>query len=305
MQPKMWRFGSILLLIALILGPKPLLANPCVAGRVDGRNLIPEGDQSSIRIARETLELRLTTTKDSDGEDLVGVEKKQFTIDYLFVNKGKAKTVVMGFPIVFPGSTGVKNFAVRGRGVRGRVAPTVGTYQGWTKRSDLHWCEKITLKQLRQHLSRGRKKMFRVHPEGIEVTHHFPDMAPDEPREKTLMGWYFWKQHFGSGKNKLRVSYTMDAGGLCRTCYILRTSRYWGSGKIGTLKVKLRIDRPKFLKHFKLVLGKAAKKYIRVVSPQRIKAHKKNKARGVLQWRFKNFQANRDLFFESEPCGEG
>jgi hypothetical protein len=295
-------------LLVVLATPSQAAANPCAAARVDGRSLLTAGPQRGIRIAREAIQIRIATDKDPGSEQVVALSKR-FDIDYTFVNRGAAREVVMGFPVVVPlvalgeNKPPLKGFTVSGDGVGVRVGPKQASFTRWTRRAVLHWCEGFALKQLRKQLRAGKRKTFRFDKEAIQLLPR--DASGDIDGDREVIGWYFWRQRFRKGTTRLKVGYTMKGGGLCQTTYVLRTAKLWGAGVIGELSITLTVDAPRQLKGFSAKLGRLPKRRLglrraKVVKPTRVEPRK-----GRMTWRFRRFVADRDFMIESQPCGEG
>jgi hypothetical protein len=327
---------SLLVLLALASADRAV-ANPCAAARIDGRSLLTAGPQRGIRIAEEAIRIHITTIKDG-GQDIIGAKTKRFDIAYTFVNKGPAREVVMGFPVVVPlvalgrdeKAPPLAGFKVSGDGVGRRVGPKAATFTRWTRRAVLHWCERFAIKKLRKAMRAGRRKTYRFDREAIHL------LPRDEDGDREVIGWYFWRQRFEKGETRLRVGYTMRGGGLCQTTYILRTARLWGGGVIGKLSISLTVADPRQLKRFSAKLGQLRPRRLGLrrgaQAPQQAQqaaagGRKAGAGRGVPSrrrpiketikpqtivpaegrktWRFSRFKANRDLMIESRPCWEG
>jgi hypothetical protein len=295
-------------LLVVLTTPNQAAANPCAAARVDGRSLLTAGPQRGIRIAKEAIRIRIATDKDSGSEQVAALSKR-FDIDYTFVNRGASREVVMGFPVVVPlvalgeSKPPLKGFTVSGDGVGARVGPKQASFTRWTRRAVLHWCEGFALKQLRQQIRAGKRKTFRFDKGAIQLLPR--DENGDVDGDREVIGWYFWRQRFRRGKTRLKVGYTMQAGGLCQTTYVLRTAKLWGRGVIGELSITLTVDNPKRLKGFSARLGQLPKRRLGLRGARRVKPARVEPRKGRMTWRFKRFSADRDFMIESKPCGEG
>ncbi len=290
---------------------RPIRANPCAAAQFAGRNVLPGGKMSGIHIVDEKITIDATITEGVDKDPYV--KAVQVTVDYVFNNRSKPRHVMMGFPIGTYYDPGEKNepissFKVTGKGVGSRVNPEVTVMRRLAPRSVLGFCEEgaLPLVKLMRNAPKGTKY---IRPQKHTIGKYDPELEQVE----YLVGWYFWRQHFGKGKSRIRVTYSQNMNpNPCAINYVLRTSQYWGRGRIGRLLITLRQKDAKQFVPFKAEMGSIATlKELRSRprkkrrAPALIKPTKIDKTHRIMEWTFKNFRPETDLLLHIPGCTSG
>jgi len=197
----------LLTLAACVVAPD-VRANPCPCREqwVAGRQLYVGEQQKDVRIESEELVFRVQRPTMWIHEAVVEV-----SADYLFVNRGGERELVIGFPIgeVHEIEGEISSFQVRGDGVGARVVPDATAQQPW---------------------------VAAAHPSECEF-----EAKEDGYREGN--DWFLWKQSLRPGQSRVRVRYLQRwfvQDGEMTAHYVLRTAARWGDGRIGKLRIELR-----------------------------------------------------------------
>jgi hypothetical protein len=183
-------------------------ANPCPCREqwVAGRHLYVAAPQKNVRIESEALLFQVQRPTSWLRHVVVEV-----TVDYLLVNRGGARELVIGFPVgeVHEVEGEISSFQVHGDGVGPRVMPDASEQKVWVAGARPAECE--------------------------------GDTTTDAYREG--YDWFLWTQTLRPGPNRLRVRYLQRwfvQDGEVTVHYVLRTADHWGNGRIGQLHVELR-----------------------------------------------------------------
>jgi len=188
--------------------PHVARANPCPCRDqwTAGRHLYAASPQKDVRIEDEALVFRVQRPTGFIHHIVVEV-----TADYMLVNGGKARDLVIGFPIGGPNSAEgkISSFQVGGDGVGTRVVLGAPEQMDWVGKALPAECEG-------------------------DATY---------AGAAQLYDWFTWKQTLRAGRNRLHVRYLQRwfvTDGEMTFQYVLRTARAWGDGHIGNLHVELR-----------------------------------------------------------------
>jgi hypothetical protein len=200
---------AVLLVLAACGAARIARANPCpcLEQWVAGRHVYVGEAQRDVRMESEALVFRVQ-------RPLMWTEKVvvEVSADYLFVNRGAARELVIGFPIgeVHDVEGEISSFQVRGDGVGARVVPDPSVQQPW---------------------------VAAAHPSECEV-----DGGGTNTEYREAYDWFLWKQTLRAGQSRVRVRYlqrwTVQDGEM-RAHYVLRTAARWGDGRIGKLRIEL------------------------------------------------------------------
>jgi hypothetical protein len=176
--------------------PFPARANPCALEYVAGRHVYVGAPQKDVFIDDETLQFRAQRTP-LDGFIV------EISVAYTLVNRGPARSVVIGFPV---GGAKLSSFRVAGEGVGGRVLPSAEEQASWKKGMELSRCE----------------------------------LEPLADSAQSPFEWYLWNQALGAGTNRFQVHYVQrwNMGDELVVHYVLRTARTWGDGRIRRLRIE-------------------------------------------------------------------
>jgi hypothetical protein len=200
--------GLCAALVACGAAPHPAAANPCPCrdDYVAGRHLYVAAPQKSVRIQAEALTFQVQRPTGWLHDIVVEV-----AVDYVLVNGGAARELVIGFPIsdVHDRDGSPSSFQVRGDGVGARVVPEAAERSRWLGKAAAAGCETDTA----------------------------------QPDAGQYFEWFLWKQTLRAGATRLHVRYLQRwfvENGEMTFRYVLRTARVWGDGRIGDLRVELR-----------------------------------------------------------------
>jgi hypothetical protein len=226
-----WRVSMLLLLLGSV---KQSLANPCTVYHPSGRSVLHDGSAARVAIAEEKLHFRLRIDSEA-GDGTPGISLVETRVDYRFANSGPVVDAVIGFPIGLPeyepDETDSLGFTVSGKGVVKRVTPTLKQAMSWSRRRGaLGFCEESALPKRARSVARLERG-----PDPQRFT-RARDYLLDRDSGVGLL-WFFWRQRFAQRYSHVTVRYRLRPADPCSFSYVLRTARYWRTGRIGRLDV--------------------------------------------------------------------